>query len=216
MDRPMDPQMMGRQIIDRLNSLARRLPTWAVYIAGVVPFLYIVWLAVAGGLGADPVKAIELRLGELGLQFLIASLCITPLRWAGLNLLRFRRALGLIAFFYVALHLMAWVVLDMGLRWDEMARDLLKRWYIIVGMAGFAALVPLALTSSNAAIRRIGPVAWRRLHRLAYLAVAAGVIHLMLLVKVVGPEQLVYAAVVIVLLAARLWKARHHLAGQAA
>lgn len=202
--------------MEALNRLSRRLPTWVVYAVGSLPFLWIVWLAVAGGLGADPVKAIELRLGELGLQFLIASLCVTPLRWAGLNLIRFRRALGLLAFFYIAMHLLAWVVLDMGLRWDEMARDLVKRWYIIVGMAGFAALVPLAVTSTDAAIRRMGPAAWRRLHRLAYLAVMAGVAHLLLLVKVVGPEQIAYAGVVLLLLGARLWKARRHLVGQAA
>lgn len=202
--------------MDRLNSLLRRVPPLAVYLAGLLPLAWIVWLAASGGLGADPVKAIELRLGELGLQFLIATLAVTPLRWAGLNLIRFRRALGLLSFFYVTLHLMAWVTLDMGLRWDEMARDLVKRWYIIVGMAGFAAMLPLALTSNDLSVRRLGPVAWRRLHRLTYVAGIAGVVHFLLIVKVVEVEQLLYAAAVGGLLLARLLRARLRAAAQPA
>jgi methionine sulfoxide reductase heme-binding subunit len=190
--------------MDRLNSLARRVPTWVVYGLGAVPFAFIVWGAFFGGLGVDPVKTIEHRLGELGLQFLLASLAITPLRRLGLNLIRFRRALGLLAFFYVALHLLAWIWLDMGLRWSEMAADLVKRPYVIVGMVGFVALLPLALTSTNAAIRRMGPQAWNRLHKLAYVAILAGVLHLVLLSKVWTVETLVYAGLAIGLLAVRL------------
>jgi methionine sulfoxide reductase heme-binding subunit len=118
--------------------------------------------------------------------------------------MRFRRALGLLAFGYVALHLVAWVWLDMGLRWSEMAADLWKRPYIIAGMVGFAALLPLALTSTNAAIRRMGPVAWGRLHRLAYLAILAGILHFALLSKVWTTEVLVYAGLGLGLLAIRL------------
>jgi sulfoxide reductase heme-binding subunit YedZ len=191
-------------VIDRANALARRVPTWVVYTLGAVPLGVLVWGAFANTLGADPVKAIEHQLGILGLQFLIASLAVTPLRRVGLNLIRFRRALGLLAFFYVALHLTAWVWLDMGLRWSEMAADLWKRPYIIAGMVGFAALLPLALTSTNAAIRRIGPVAWGRLHRLAYLAILAGVLHFALLSKVWTTEVLVYAGLSLGLLAIRL------------
>lgn len=190
--------------MDRLNSALRRLPNWAVYLGGVMPFLWLAWNVVQGDLGPDPVKAVEHRLGELGLQFLIASLAVTPLRRVGLNLVRYRRALGLLAFGYVALHLTAWVWLDMGLRWSEVAADLWKRPYIVVGMLGFAALLPLAATSSNAAIRRMGPLAWRRLHRLAYVAVVAGVLHLLLLAKVWTLSELTYAAVAILLLGSRL------------
>ncbi|MBC2835946.1 protein-methionine-sulfoxide reductase heme-binding subunit MsrQ [Gemmobacter straminiformis] len=194
--------------VESLNQLFRRLPTWAVYLAGVLPFLWIVWLAVTGGLGADPVKAIELRLGELGLQFLIGGLVITPLRWFGLNLMKFRRAVGLVAFFYIAMHLSAWVVLDMGLRWSEMANDLVKRWYIIIGMAGFAAMIPLAVTSNNASVKRLGAAAWRRLHKLTYVAVLAGAVHYVVLVKAWPVEPLLYLGAAILLLAARAWKAR--------
>lgn len=190
--------------MDRLNALARKVPTWVVYGLGAVPFAVLVWGALTGGLGVDPVKAIEHRLGELGLQFLLASLAVTPLRRVGLNLIRFRRALGLLAFAYVSLHLVAWVWLDMGLRWAEMASDLAKRPYVILGMAGFMVMIPLALTSTNAAIRRMGPVAWGRLHRLAYAAILAGLLHLVLLSKVWTAEILAYVGLGLVLLALRL------------
>lgn len=190
--------------MDRVNTLARRVPTWVVYGLGLVPLAYLVWGAVADTLGPDPVKAIEHALGERGLQFLLASLAITPLRRLGLNLLRFRRALGLLAFGYVALHLTAWVWLDMGLRFGEMAADLTKRPYIIIGMVGFLVMVPLAATSWNGAIRRMGAAAWGRLHRLAYVAILAGVLHLALLVKVWTVETLIYAGLALALLAVRL------------
>ena len=191
-------------LMDRLNAFARRVPTWVVYMGGTLPFLWLAWNTVQGNLGADPVKAVEHRLGELGLQFLLASLAITPLRRLGLNLIRFRRALGLLAFSYVSLHLVAWVWLDMGLRWAEVTADLWKRPYVILGMVGFLTLLPLALTSSNWAIRRMGPKAWQRLHQLAYVAVIAGVLHLLLLVKVWTAEELTYAVLVVGLLAVRL------------
>jgi methionine sulfoxide reductase heme-binding subunit len=190
--------------MEQLNKLARRVPTWVVYTLGAVPFAFLAWGAVFGGIGPDPVKAVEHRLGELGLQFLLASLAITPLRRLGLNLIRFRRALGLLAFSYVTLHLVAWVWLDMGLRWSEMAADLWKRPYVILGMVGFLVMVPLAVTSTNAAIRRMGPQAWGRLHKLAYAAILAGVLHLALLSKVWTTETLVYAALAVGLLAVRL------------
>lgn len=191
--------------MDRINTLARRVPVNAVYLAGVLPFLWIVWLTLTNGLGPDPVKAIELRLGELGLQFIVAGLLVTPLRWAGLNLIRFRRAIGLLAFFYVTMHLLSWVVLDMGLRWDQMAADLVKRWYIIIGMAAFLAMLPLAVTSNNASIRRLGAAAWNRLHRLTYVAALGGAIHYLMLVKAWPVEPLAYLSAILVLLAARVW-----------
>jgi methionine sulfoxide reductase heme-binding subunit len=191
--------------MDRLNGYARRVPTWVVYLGGLIPLGFLVWGAVAGALGADPVKAIEHQLGILGLQFLLASLAITPARrFLGLNLIRFRRALGLLAFGYVVLHLTAWVWLDMGLRWSEMIADLTKRPYIIAGMVGFAVLLPLALTSWNGAIRRMGPLAWGRLHRLAYVAILAGILHFVLLSKVWTGELLTYAGLALVLLGLRL------------
>lgn len=200
--------------MDRINALARRVPVNAVYLAGVLPFLWIVWLAATDGLGPDPVKAIELRLGELGLQLLVAGLLVTPLRWVGLNLIRFRRAIGLLAFFYVTMHLLTWVILDMGLRWDQMAADLVKRWYIIIGMLAFAAMVPLALTSNNASIRRLGAATWNRLHRLTYIAALGGAAHYLMLVKAWPVEPLLYLGAITALLLARVWHNRRRVVAQ--
>ncbi len=190
--------------MDWLNAQARRVPTWVVYLLGLVPLGFLVWGAIFGGLGPDPVKAIERGLGESGLQFLLASLAVTPLRRAGLNLLRFRRALGLLSFIYVTLHLAAWVWLDMGLRWGEMLADLTKRPFVIVGMIGFLVMIPLAATSWNGAIRRLGAAAWNRLHKLSYVAILAGAAHLALLSKVWTTEVLIYLGLALALLAVRL------------
>jgi len=190
--------------MDTVNRALRRVPTWAVYALGALPLVWLIWEAAANTLGPNPVEAIEHRLGLLGLQFLIASLCITPLRWAGLNLIRYRRALGLLAFGYVALHLLTWVVLDRALRWDEIIADLYKRPYIIIGMVGFLALLPLALTSNSRAIRAMGAAAWGRLHQLAYVAAVAGALHWVVLVKRWPPEPLIYAGIVAALLLARV------------
>ena len=190
--------------MDWLNTQARRVPTWVVYGLGLVPLALLVWGAIFGGLGPDPVKAIERGLGERGLQFLLASLAITPLRRVGLNLLRFRRALGLLSFLYVTLHLVAWVWPDMGLRWNEMLADLTKRPFVILGMIGFLVMIPLAATSWNGAIRRMGAAAWNRLHKLAYMAILAGVAHLALISKVWTAEILVYLGLSFGLLALRL------------
>ena len=179
--------------MDRINVIARRIPTSVVWGAASLPFVWLVWAAATNRLGADPVKAIELRLGLWGLQFLLASLCVSPLRGLGLNLLKFRRALGVMAFFYIAMHFLAWVVLDMGLRWDEILRDLYKRPYIILGMIGLMAMLPLAVTSTNAAIQRLGSARWRRLHRLAYVAAVAGALHFVILVKGWPTEPVLYA-----------------------
>ena len=190
--------------MERLNKLARRVPTWVVYLLGLVPLGFLVWGAIFGGLGPDPVKAIERGLGERGLQFLLASLAITPLRRVGLNLIRFRRALGLLSFLYITLHLLAWIWLDMGLRWGEMLADLTRRPFVILGMIGFVAMIPLAATSWNGAIRRMGAAAWNRLHRLAYVAILAGAVHLALLSKVWTTEVLVYLGLALGILALRL------------
>jgi len=194
--------------MDWLTAQARRVPTWVVYALGLVPLGLLIWGAVFGGLGPDPVKAIERDLGERGLQFLLLSLAVTPLRRLGLNLLKFRRALGLLAFLYVTLHLVAWGWLDMGLRWGEMLADLTRRPFVILGMIGFLVMVPLAATSWNGAIRRLGAAAWGRLHRLVYVAILAAAAHLALLTKVWTAEVLVYLALSIALLAFRLLPGR--------
>ena len=188
----------------RVNTLFRRVPTWAVYLAGALPLAWVVWLVIGGGIGPDPVKTLERSLGEWALRFLLASLAISPLRRAGLNLLKFRRALGLLAFAYACLHFTVWLWPDMGLRWSQIVADLTKRPYLLLGFGALVAMLPLALTSSNAAIRRMGPKAWGRLHRLAYVALALGALHLVILARVWTVEVLVYAGLALLLLALRI------------
>lgn len=191
-------------MLDRLNGLARRLPTWPVYLAGAIPFALLLWGAVMNRLGADPVKTLELELGIWGLRFLIASLAITPLAQFGLRLVKFRRALGLLGFFYILLHFVVWIALDLALRWNLIGAELVKRPFIVVGFAALVLLVPLALTSWNGAIRRMGAAAWKRLHRLAYAAILAGGVHFVMIGKVYTVESLVHLAIILGLLALRL------------
>lgn len=184
--------------------MLRPVPAWSLYFIGALPVLWLVWAASTGGLGIDPVKEMEHRLGLWGLQLLVAGLCVTPLRrFAGVNLIRFRRAIGLVAFSYILLHLMVWLVLDMGLLWEQALKDIAKRPYVTMGMAGFAALVPLALTSNDWAVRRLGPVRWRRLHRLTYLAALAGGVHYLWLVKAWPLEPFLYLGAILALLGLR-------------
>lgn len=190
---------------DAINSWARKLPTWVVYLALLIPAPYLLYLGLTGGLGREPIKALEHELGEIALQLLIAGLCITPLRqYAGINLIRFRRALGVLAFTYVALHLAVWVVLDMSLLWAQMWADIWKRPYITVGMAGFVALVPLAITSNNASVRKLGAATWRKLHKLTYLAVLLGGVHYLWLVRGIQYEPILYMVAILLLLGLRV------------
>lgn len=191
--------------MDRLNAFARRVPVWAVWLFGLLPLALLVFHVVMNDLGPDPVKTLERDLGDWGIKFLILCLAVTPLRrLAGLNLIRFRRALGLITFTYVSLHLLVWISLDLAFRWAEIGNDLLKRPYIIVGMAGFALMLPLALTSSNAAIRWIGGVNWRLLHRLTYGVAVLGALHFVMISKVWWGDALIHAAILAILLILRL------------
>ncbi|MEW9922187.1 protein-methionine-sulfoxide reductase heme-binding subunit MsrQ [Marimonas sp. MJW-29] len=194
-------------ITDTINQTARRIPTWVVYILYVLPAPYFFYLGVIGELGPDPVKALEHEYGEIALQLLIIGLCITPLRqFFGINLIKFRRAFGLLAFTYVALHLLVWAFLDVQTL-DRVVADILKRPYITIGMAGFVLLLPLALTSNNWSVRKLGPK-WRQLHKLTYVAVILGGVHYIWLAKGFQLEPLVYMAVILGLLALRLRKTK--------
>jgi len=192
-------------LVDRINAALRPVPAWVIYAAAVLPPAWLFWRGVAGQLGADPVKAIEHQMGLWALQLLIAGLAISPLRrFAGINLLRYRRAIGLSAFFYVVLHLLTWLVLDMGLLWGQALTDIVKRPYITVGMAALLLLTPLALTSNDRSVRRLGGAGWRKLHRLVYPAVILGAVHYLWLVKSWPPEPIVYLGIVLGLLGLRL------------
>lgn len=193
---------------DLINQSARKVPAWTIYLAAGLAAVWLIWNSVSGAYGPDPVKALEKGLGERGLQILIASLAITPLRWWGINLLKFRRALGLAGFGFIMLHFAAWIVLDMGLRWNEVLHDLSKRPYIIVGFGALLAMIPLAVTSNNQSVKRLGAAAWRKLHWLAYPAILAGAVHFVMIGKVYTLESGLYLAAVVGLLLARMARSR--------
>ena len=188
--------------VDRVNGFVRRVPTWAVCVLYLLPVPWLLYMAQTGGLGREPIKALEHELGEIALQLLIIGLCISPLRrFFGLNFMKFRRTYGLLAFTYVCLHLLVWLFLDVGIL-SQIWADILKRPYITVGMIGFAVMVPLALTSNNWSVRRLGP-RWRTLHRLTYVAVFLGGLHFLLLTRGIQLEPILYMATILGLLALR-------------
>ncbi|MCP3969367.1 MAG: protein-methionine-sulfoxide reductase heme-binding subunit MsrQ [Rhodobacteraceae bacterium] len=199
-------------VSQHINDVVRRVPAGLLYILAPLPAIWWFYQGLTGGLGPEPIRSLEHLYGELALQLLIAGLAVTPLRrFAGLNLLKFRRALGLVAFGYVVLHLTVWLVLDMGV-WSRIWADIVKRPYITIGMAGLAALLPLAVTSNNLSLRRLGPVRWRGLHRLTYLAVLLGGAHYVMLVKGWQIEPILYLGLILALLAARLLPRRGRVA----
>jgi len=177
----------------------------AIYITGFAPALWTFYLGIMDQLGADPQKVLERLLGLWSLRFLIVSLAITPLRrFGGPNLIRYRRTFGLLAFYYAALHLSVYMILDQGLDLAAIWADIVRRPFITVGMLAFAILVPLAVTSNGPMIRKLRGGQWQRLHKLVYVAAPAAALHFIMLVKVWPAEPLIYAGIVAVLLLLRL------------
>ena len=189
--------------MDLLNRTVRKIPTWFVYLIGLIPVPLYLYLAQTGGLGREPIKALEHELGELALQLMIFGLAITPMRkLVGLNLIKFRRAIGVLAFVYVTLHLLVWLVLDVGVL-SRIWADILKRPYITIGMLGFVVMIPLAITSNNWSVKRLGST-WKGLHQLTYIAALLGGIHFVMIAKGIQLEPLLYMGAILGLLAYRL------------
>ena len=189
----------------RINDVLRRLPVWAVWLVGLIPLALLVFDTLTGRVGVDPVAAIEHRLGRTALYFLIGGLAVTPLlRITGVSLMRFRRAIGLLCFTYVVLHVLAWVVIDMGFLWAQMGRDVIKRPYLLFGMIAFVLLLSLAVTSNNLSIRRMGAQAWRRLHQAVYIAAPLVAVHWMWALKTFPVTPMVWMAVILALLGLRI------------
>ncbi|WP_299284055.1 protein-methionine-sulfoxide reductase heme-binding subunit MsrQ [uncultured Tateyamaria sp.] len=191
------------RLVDTINRAARVIPTWAIYIVYLIPVPVLLYLGMTGGLGREPIRELEHELGEIALQLLIIGLCLSPLRrFAGINLLKFRRTMGLLAFTYVVLHFTVWAVLDVQAL-DRVWQDILKRPYITIGMAALALMIPLAVTSNNLAMRNMGAV-WRKLHLLTYPIALLAAVHFVWLSKGFQLEPLIYLAVVLGLLALRV------------
>jgi methionine sulfoxide reductase heme-binding subunit len=181
------------------------------FLACLGPFLLLIGdgLGLSGSLGANPIDKITDVTGTWTLRFVLITLAVTPLRrLTGWNtLIRFRRMLGLFAFFYGSLHFLTWSVLDQGLALQFIGADIAKRPYITVGFLGFVLMMPLAITSTAGWIRRLGGKRWQALHRLIYVTAVCGVVHYLWLVKSDINRPLTYGAILAVLLGIRAWYA---------
>lgn len=179
----------------------------------LAPFVWLFFLAATDGLGANPQEALIRASGDWALRLMCLALAITPLRqalgWTALA--RWRRMVGLFAFFYASVHLLSYAVFDMGLDLADMLLDIAKRPFILVGTLTFLLLLPLALTSSDRAVRRLGASRWQKLHRLVYLAALTMLLHFfwMRAGKSDFAEVYVYAAIVAALMGWRLWRRWH-------
>lgn len=177
-----------------------------LFVVCLMPLGLLIWRGFTGGVTANPIEFITHTLGWWTLAFLLVTLSVTPLRrlldmpW----LLRLRRMLGLYAFFYASLHFLTWLVIDQFFDWQDIVKDIIKRPYITVGFTAFVLLLPLAATSTNAMVRRLGAARWQLLHRLVYVIATLGVVHFWWLVKKDIREPAVFAIVLTILLGVRL------------
>jgi sulfoxide reductase heme-binding subunit YedZ len=197
----------------RAQQLRRAAPL-LVWAAALGPVAWLVWLAVSGGLGANPIESLQHRTGHYALRLLAASLAITPLRaltrWGWL--VPHRRTLGLAAFGWAVTHLLVYVGLDLALDLSQFVDDVIKRRYITVGMLAIALLIPLAVTSTQRWIKQLGGARWNRLHRLVYPAMIAAVVHYLWAVKRDITLPVLYVVIVGLLLGARVVMRRHGIA----
>ena len=194
-------------LIQWINTGLRKIPTWVLYLILLIPGLLTLAAGLTDNLGPEPINELEEELGEFALKLLILGLAVSPLlHFTRINLVRFRRAIGVMAFAYVMAHFLVWFLLDLQSLshiWTEIA----KRPYVTVGMAGFIAMIPLALTSNDLSVRRLGRF-WRVLHRLTYLVAILAGLHFIMLSKGFDVEALAHMVVILAFLALRIGKWR--------
>jgi len=193
----------------RPSKLQDNLVYALVWLACFAPLVWLAWKGFNGDLGANPIEKLIRQLGVWGLRLLLVGLAITPAAriFKQPRLARFRRTVGLFAFSYIVLHLCSYLGVDLFFDFSQLWKDILKRPFITLGMLGFVLLIPLAVTSTNGWVIRMGRAAWQRLHWLIYLIVPLGVAHYYLLVKADHRPPLIYAAILTVLMGWRLWDA---------
>lgn len=192
-------------ISGKLNGVLRKIPTWAIYVVGAAYAVWQFWMALnqIGPYLVEPINVLERAYGEVGLKLMVLGLLVTPLRkWTGVNLIKFRRAIGVTAFFFVLAHFLVFAILDVQ-SVSRVWTEIVKRPYVTVGMASFVMLIPLAVTSNNLSVRKMGTAAWRKLHKLTYPAAILGAVHYLWLVKGFQLEPLIYLAVILGLVATR-------------
>jgi sulfoxide reductase heme-binding subunit YedZ len=188
------------------SRIALKTVAWALCL---LPLAVLIHRAVQGELGANPISYVTNWLGQWTFRLLLVSLALTPLRivtglaWP----VQLRRLVGLFTFLYASLHFLVWILVDHYFNWDQMLADLVKRRYITVGMLALLCLIPLAVTSTNGMVKRLGGTAWRRLHRLVYLIGVLAALHLLWLAKGFRPDAYLYAGILALLFGVRLFDA---------
>lgn len=202
-------------VAQHINGALRRFPAWTIYIVGALYAVWEFWRALnqVGPYLVEPINVLERVYGEVGLQLIVLGLLVTPLRkWTGVNLIKFRRAIGVTAFFFVLAHFLVFAILDvqsLGRVWTE----IVKRPYVTVGMLSFLMMIPLAVTSNNLSLRKLGAASWRKLHKLTYPIAVLGAVHYLWLARGFQWEPVIYLAIILGLLAARMkWDRRRAMA----
>ncbi len=194
-------------VVNNSVFIVSRIIKPALFCAALVPLAWLGWDALHDDLGANPIQEISHRTGDWTLRFLLLTLAITPLRrltgWR--TLIRLRRMLGLYAFFYACLHFLTYIGLDQFFDLATIAVDVAKHPYVLVGFTCFLLLIPLAATSTDGMMRRLGGRRWQRLHRLVYVIAVGGVVHFLWLVKSDLRQPLLYGVVLALLLGYRLY-----------
>ena len=188
-----------------INSGLRRVPAWLIYVAGAAYAVWEFWRALnqIGPYLVEPINVLERTYGEIALKLPVLGLLVTPLRkWAGVNLIKFRRAIGVTAFFFVLAHFLVFAILDVQ-SLERVWTEVVKRPYVTVGMLSFVLLIPLAMTSNNLSVRRLGAATWRQLHKLTYPAAILAAIHYLWLVKGFQLEPIIYLVIILGLVASR-------------
>lgn len=194
----------------RLDATLSRFLKPTVFVLCLIPVVLLVYQAVMDQLGANPIEAIVRTSGDWTLRFLLITLAVTPVRqltgWQGV--MRLRRMLGLYVFFYAFCHMLSYVVLDQFFAWDEIFKDIVKRPFITAGFTAFVLLIPLAVTSTNKMVKRLGGRRWKQLHKLVYPIAGLGVLHYLWMVKADIQNPVIYAAILVLLLGYRAWRQR--------
>jgi len=195
-------------LAQRVNGWTRRIPAWPIYLAVAAWVAWPFYLGVTNQLGPEPINTLERTYGEIAIKLIVAGLVVSPLRtWTGVSLIKYRRAIGVTAFFVVLAHFSVWALLDLqslSAIWTE----IVKRPFITVGFLAFLLLIPLAVTSNNLSIRKMGPQAWKRLHWLVYPASALGALHYFWIAKGFELEAILWCSAIVGLLALRIRAAR--------
>jgi sulfoxide reductase heme-binding subunit YedZ len=188
----------------RVNGWARRIPAWPIYPLVALWVAWPFYLGLTNQLGPEPINTLERTYGDIAIKLIVAGLAVTPLRdWLGVSLIKFRRAIGVSAFFVVLAHFSVWALLDLrslSAVWTEVV----ERPYITFGFSAFLLLIPLAITSNNLSIRRLGPLRWKKLHWLVYPAAVLGALHYFWIAKGFELEAILWCLAIVLLLAVRI------------